>query len=317
VKAIRISQFGSPDVLDYVDEPVPHPKAGEAVVEVHAAGVGPWDAWMQEGKTGQALPFTPGSDLSGIVRTVGAGVTSVAPGEAVYGVTNSMFTGAYAEYAAAECGRLAPKPRTLTDVEAAAVPVVAVTAWQMLFEHARTEGGHTVLVHGAAGNVGSFVVQFARWKGARVIATASAKDTAYVRALGADDIIDYSRQQFDAMVKDVDAVFDTVGGETLERSIAVIRAGGIIVSSVAPPDAAEAARRSVRTAYFLVDVTTDRLRHITSLLESGAARTTVGSVIPLSEARRAHSLLTSTTRPRGKIVLQVAVVAHAPQSPPS
>jgi NADPH:quinone reductase-like Zn-dependent oxidoreductase len=151
---------------------------------------------------------------------------------------------------------------------------VAVTAWQMLVEHARTEGGHTVLVHGAAGNVGSFVVQLARWKGARVIATASAKDTAYVRSLGADDIIDYSRQQFDAMVKDVDAVFDTVGGETLERSVAVVRAGGIIVSSVAPPDAAAAARRSVRTAYFLVDVTTDRLRRITNLLESGAVRTT-------------------------------------------
>ena len=127
MKAMRISHFRPPDVLVYVDEPVPQPKSGEAVVEVHAAGVGPWDAWMQEGKTGQSLPFTPGFDLSGIVRTVGAGVTSVAPGEAVYGVTNGMLTGAYAEYAVAECCRLAPKPRTLTDFEAAAVPVVAVT----------------------------------------------------------------------------------------------------------------------------------------------------------------------------------------------
>jgi NADPH:quinone reductase-like Zn-dependent oxidoreductase len=306
VKAIRISRFGSPDVLVHVDEPVPQPRPGEAVVEVHAAGVGPWDAWMQEGKIGQALPFTPGSDLSGIVHAVGDGVTSVTPGEAVYGVTNPMFTGAYADYAAAECGRLAPKPRTLTHVAAAAVPVVAVTAWQMLFEHARTEHGHTVLVHGGAGNLGSFLVQLARWKGARVIATASAKDTAYVRALGADDVIDYARQRFDAMVKDVDAAFDTVGGETLERSLAVVRAGGIIVSAVAPPDAGTAARRSVRTAYFIVDVTTDRLRKITPLIESGALRTTVGSVIPLSEAARAHALLTSPTRPRGKIVLQTA-----------
>ena len=228
MKAVVVSEFGAPSVLKLADVPKPEPGRDQVLVRVKAAGVGPWDAWIREGKSAlpQPLPLIPGSDISGVVEASGSAVSAFRPGDEIYGVTNKRFTDGYAEYALAEAGMIAPKPRTLDHVQAASVPVVAVTAWQMLFEYANLSAGELSLVHGAAGNVGAYAVQLAHQKGIRVVATASANDAAYLRELGADQVIDYRTARFDDVVKDVDAVIDLVGGETADRSYGVLKPGG-------------------------------------------------------------------------------------------
>jgi NADPH:quinone reductase-like Zn-dependent oxidoreductase len=227
-------------------------------------------------------------------------------GDQVFGVTNSQFLGAYAEYAVASAGMLANKPRSLSYVEAASVPVIAVTAWQGLFDHARLESGQTVVIHGAAGNVGAFGVQFARRAGLRCIATAGAKDISYVRSLGADVVIDYRSQDFADDVKDADAVLDLVGGETQTRSFQVLRPGGKLISAVSEPDQNRARDHRITAAFFLVEVTSERLRMIAELIERGDVRPCVGEVMPLANAREAHMTLEGRRpAPRGKIVLDV------------
>jgi NADPH:quinone reductase-like Zn-dependent oxidoreductase len=307
VKASRIHRFGPPDVvrLEETDRPVPGP--GEVLVRVEAAGVGPWDAWVRAGRSvlPHPLPLTLGADLSGVVEEVGAGVEAFAPGDPVFGVTNAAFTGAHAEVAITEAGRLAPRPRRTGPVEAASVPVVAVTAWQMLFEQARVAPGQTVLVHGAAGNVGSYAVQLARRAGARVLATAGVRALDTVRALGAEGVFDYRASRFEERTGQVDAVIDTVGGQTQERSFAIVKPGGVLVSAVSEPDRGAAERRGVRASFLLVDVTRNRLERIAELIDAGELETCVGTVLPLAEARRAHEMLEGPgPQPRGRIVLR-------------
>src|SRR5712671_965266 len=194
--AWRVHKFGPPEAMILERVPRPDPGPGEVLVDVHAAGVGPWDGWIRAGKSAlpQPLPLTLGSDLSGTVAAVGSGISEMAIGDQVFGVTNSQFLGAYAEYAVASAWMLAKKPDSLSYAEAASVPVVAVTAWQALFDHARLEAGQTVVIHGAAGNVGAYAVQFARRAGLRTIATVGTKDIEYVRSLGADKVLDYHTQ---------------------------------------------------------------------------------------------------------------------------
>ncbi len=223
------------------------------------------------------------------------------------GVTNTQFLGAYAEYAVASAGMLAKKPNALSFAEAASVPVIAVTAWQGLFDHARLEAGQTVVIHGAAGNVGAYAVQLARRAGLRSIATVGTKDIQYVRSLGADEVLDYHTQRFEDEVKDVDAVFDLVGGETQMRSFQVLRPGGKLISAVSQPDQQRAKQHGVTAAFFLVEVTTERLRTIAELIDRGELKACVGVVLPLTDARDAHMMLEGRLpSPRGKIVLDVA-----------
>src|SRR5262245_11252813 len=194
MKAARIQQFGSPSVITIDDLPRPEPGAGELVVRVRAAGVGHWDALIREGKVqGEPLPLILGSELSGIVEAIGAGVSGFNTGDLVYGGTNEHFTGGYAEFALPSARRMAQKPKTLNFIEAASVPVVAVTAWQMLFDYAQVKSGQTVLIHGAAGNVGAYGVQLAKLAGLHVIATARSADFTYVRGLGAERVVDYKK----------------------------------------------------------------------------------------------------------------------------
>jgi NADPH:quinone reductase-like Zn-dependent oxidoreductase len=225
------------------------------------------------------------------------------PGEAVFGVTNAQFTGAYAEYTVADAAMIAPKPRRLSDVEAASVPVVASTAWQMVFDHGHLDGTKHVLVHGAAGNVGAYAVQLAKRAGAEMIATAFTRDVAYVRTLRADHVIDVQTARFEARTKDVDMVIDTIGGEILDRCFAVLKPGGVPVSSVARPDQDTAVRHRVRGVFVLVTVTTAGLTTIADLLDAGQLTTNVGEVLPCAEARLAHAMLAGTPHKRGKIVL--------------
>ena len=306
--AWRVHEFGAPEAMILERIPRPEPGPGEVLVHVHAAGVGPWDGWIRAGKSAlpQPLPLTLGSDLSGTIAALGPGVSEMTMGDEVFGVTNSQFTGAYAEYAVASAGMLAKKPRSSSYPEAASVPVVAVTAWQALFEHARLEAGQTVLIHGAAGNVGAYAVQLAHRAGLRSIATAGAKDIEYVRSLGADKILDYHTQRFEDEVKDADAVLDFVGGETQARSFQVLRQGGKLISAVSQPDQQRAKDRAITAAFFLVEVTTERLRRIAELIDRGELKTRVGAVLPLSDARDAHMMLEGRKpQPKGKIVLEI------------
>jgi NADPH:quinone reductase-like Zn-dependent oxidoreductase len=309
MKAARVHRFGPPDVISLEETPRPIPGSGQVLVHVKAAGVGPWDAWIRAGTSvlPQPLPITLGSDFSGVVAAVGEDVTAFAAGDAVFGATDPPFTGACAEYAIADAGMIARKPASLTDDEAASVPIVAVTAWQALFEQAHLSRGDAVLIHGAAGNVGSYAVQFARAAGLRIAATAKPADVAHLRRLGADQVVDVQSERFEEKVGELDAVVDLVGGELQARSFSVLKPNGVLISAVSEPDQDAAKRHGVTARFFLVEVTTRRLEAIAAKLEAGELRTNVGVVLPLAAVRDAHEMLDGVRqRPHGKIVLRVA-----------
>lgn len=308
MQAVRVSQYGSPDVLHVTTVPIPTPETGEALVEMRAAGVGPWDALVRTGKSGvpQRLPLTPGSDVAGVIRSVHASSPAYKVGDEIYGVTNPSFTGGYAQYALVAVDMIAPKPRSLSFVEAASVPVVAVTAWQMLFDQARLRSGQTVLILGAAGNVGSYAVQLAKWAGAHVFAVAASADERYLETLGADRFIDYKKERVGELHRDVDIVIDTVGGQAQEDALSILGPGAILVSSVSQPPERRARERGVTGIFFIVSVSTDRLARIATLIDSGVLGVSVGTVLRLDQAELAHEMLAGdVSHPRGKIVLDL------------
>src|SRR6266576_6260516 len=277
MKAIRIHGRGGPDHLVYEDAPQPHPGPGEVLVRVYATGVIAteleWDeTYETTAGDPRALPI-PGRDLSGVVEEVGSGVTTLVKGSEVYAMLGYGRDGAEAEFTLALPDELVPKPRTLDFVQAAAVPLTALTAWQAFFDHASLVAGQTVLIHGAAGGVGVFAVQLARWAGAQVIATASARNRDVLRELGANEIIDYTTTRFEEVVQEVDLVFDTVGGDTLQRSWQVIKPGGVLGSIVSPQPPADVTKgHDVRFAYFEVEPNRDELIHIGALMDAGHLR---------------------------------------------
>lgn len=301
MKAGRIHYFGPPDAIVIDEMPRPAAKEGELVVRVAAAGVGPWDALIREGKSvvQLSLPIILGSDLAGTVDSVGTGVIQFKPGDEVFGVTNKQFCGAYAEYAVASAQMVAARPRSLSFVEAASVPVVAVTAYQMLFDYAQMRASQAVLIHGAAGNVGAYAVQLAKQAELQVFATAGPADLDYVRGLGAELVVNYKTTKFEDALPPVDAVLDTVGGVTQRSSFRALKPGGILVSSVSPPPRPA----GFRSAFLLVDVTATRLGTLARLLDSRKLTADVGTVLPLEEARRAHEMLAGAPHKRGKIVV--------------
>jgi NADPH:quinone reductase-like Zn-dependent oxidoreductase len=304
MKSIRVHAFGGIDAMIHEDVPVPAPGPGQVLVRVAAAGVGPWDAWVRAGKSvlPQPLPLTLGADFSGTVEVAGSGVDAIRPGLAVYGATNPRFTGAYADYALAEATMIAPKPGLLTDAEAGSVAVVACTAHQMLFEDARVEPGNTVAVLGGGGNVGSYAVQLAVLAGAQVIATGRRNDLERIRALGAAAVVPADEPPPPELASRADLVVDTVGGGVLDQAFDWLRPGGTLLSAVAEPDRVRAARHGSEARFILVKVTTDRLRHLASLFDTGRLKAKIGREFKLSEARLAHRLMEAGA-PAGKIVL--------------
>jgi NADPH:quinone reductase-like Zn-dependent oxidoreductase len=306
MKAACIREFGPPSVIIIDDLRRPKPSSGQLLVRAVGAGVGHWDALVREGKSElkQRLPLILGSELSGIVEAVGEGVANFKPGDEVYGATNGMFTGAYVEYSLASYGMMAAKPKKLTHIEAASSPIGAVTAWQMLFEYGGAAAGQTVLIHGAAGNVGAYAVQLARHAGLRIVATANTTDLEYVKTLGAEQVVDYRTTRFEDVVSGVDVVLDTVGGDTQHRSLGVLKRNGILVSVVSKIPEEAQKQFGVRAAFFYVEVTTGRLNKITELFDNETLTPQVGTVLPLEDARAAHELLGASHK-RGKIVLQV------------
>jgi NADPH:quinone reductase-like Zn-dependent oxidoreductase len=305
--AVRIHKFGPPEVLSIEEIPEPKPARGQVLIRVKAAGVGPWDAWIRNGKSfrPQPLPVTLGAEVAGVISGIGAGVQALNINDEVFGVTDESFTGGCAEYALAKATMIAAKPKRLNYTHAASVPVAAVSAWQMITELVRPSAGRTILIHGGAGNVGRYAVQFAKRTAALVIATASAENASYVRELGADGVIDYRATRFDERLKDIDAVLDTVGGQTLERSYHLLKPGGILVSSAAEPSQKKAAQHGVQAFFFRAQVTSERLGIIAELIDRGELRTEVGEVLFLHEARRAHEMLEGAPHRRGKIVIKI------------
>jgi NADPH:quinone reductase-like Zn-dependent oxidoreductase len=306
MQAVRFHEYGPPDVLRLEDAPEPQPGAGEVLVRVAAAGVNPIDWKLRAGYLREfmpvELPHTLGYDLAGTVAAVGPGVTGHTPGHEVFG----RGDGAYAEYALAPAERLAPKPAGLGFDAAATLPVGGVTAWVGLFDTAALEAGQRLLVHGGAGGVGSFVVQLGRWRDAHVIATASAANADRVSALGADEVIDYRAIAFDEVVRDVDVVYDTVGGEVTERSWGVLRPGGVLVAIAGMADEAAAAAHGVRTGGPQPPAATSPiLSRLAALAEAGDLAPQVGATFPLAEAAAAHAL-SETGHGHGRIVLRVA-----------
>src|SRR5712664_1585232 len=307
MKAVVAHEYGAPEVLKFEEVPRPEPKEDEALVRVIASGVNPADPLTLSGKYakefGTHLPLIPGYDIAGVVEKTGANVTKLKVGDAVYGYPT--FGGGWADYVTVKEWEVAAKPKSLNFVEAAAVPMGALTAWQALLDVAKLQPGQTILIHGGSGGVGSFAVQIAKARGARVIATASIANQDLLKQLGADVTIDYTKTRFEEIAKDVDVVLDSVGKDTLARSYGVVKKGGFIATLVAEPDQAELDKHGIRGASLSVEPNSNELAQITKLIEEKKIKPIVSLVLPLTEAVKAQEQA-ATHHTRGKIVLKVA-----------
>jgi NADPH:quinone reductase-like Zn-dependent oxidoreductase len=316
IQAIRVHQYGGPEQLKLEQIPCPKPQAGEVLIRVHAAGVLPAEWKVRQGLFKNfvpvSFPYIPGSAVSGVVEEVGPGVTTFQKGQAVFGRSTN---GAYAEYTTTAVASpalgpetfslLAEKPETLSFDEAATISGGATIAWTALFEDGALQAGQRVLIHGAAGGVGSFAVQFARWKGAQVIGTTSKANRDFVHSLGAETVIDYTSTSFEQVVHDVDLVLDTIGGETLQRSMQVIKHGGTLVSLLEQPSLELAQKYGIRARKNAALPTSSLLRTIAQLIDEGYLKVTIAHTFPLREASLAHEL-SQTGHGRGRIVLHIA-----------
>jgi NADPH:quinone reductase-like Zn-dependent oxidoreductase len=307
MKAIVVHEYGGPNVLKYEDAPRPEPKENEVLVRVIACGVNPADPLIVSGKYakefGTHLPLIPGYDVAGIVEKAGAKITKLKVGDGVYGY--ALFGGGWAEYAVLAESEAALKPKSLTYVETAAVPLAALTAWQALIDAAKLSAGQTVLIHGGSGGVGSFAIQIAKARGARVIATASTANQDLLKQLGADVAIDYTKTKFEDVAKDVDIVLDPVGRDTLARSYAVVKKGGFIATLVSKVDQAELDKHGIHGASIFSHPDANELTEITKLIEVKKIKPVVTQVLPLTDAVKAEEQA-ETHHTRGKIVIKIA-----------
>jgi NADPH:quinone reductase-like Zn-dependent oxidoreductase len=308
MKAIVAHEYGGPDVLKYEDAPRPEPKDDEMLVKVVAAGVNSFDGVMRSGKyakpNGTQLPWHPGYDIAGVVEKIGGKVTKFKVGDAVYAFITILKGGGYAEYAVAKQSDAALKPATISFVEAAGAPSVALTAWQAIVDKANVRSGQTVLIHGASGGVGLFAIPIAKIRGAKVFATASTANQDFLKQLGADVAIDYKTQNFEDIAKDVDAVIDGVGGETLARSYPIVKKGGIIVLLTDRVDQAQLDKYGIRGTSLVVQNNGDELAQVGKLIDEKKIKVIVSETFPLAEADKAEAKA-DTGHARGKIVLKV------------
>ncbi|TJZ76172.1 NADP-dependent oxidoreductase [Chitiniphilus eburneus] len=305
MRAVRIHQYGSREVLRLEEAPMPSLEDGDVLVKVVAAGVNPVDWKIREGHLKEmlphALPLTLGWDVSGVVSAVGAGVADLQVGDAVYGRPDIVRNGSYAEYVAVRASELAAKPATIAHATAASLPLAGITAWEVIVRQGRVQPGQRVLVHAGAGGVGSLAIQLAKWRGAHVIATASAANRDLVLSLGADEVIDYRSTPFQQAVRDVDLVFDTLGGTVQALSWQVLKPDGLLVSIVSPPAEQHEGRRG---AFVFIGPDAEVLRELAALVDDGVLRPLVGAEFALADVAAAHEL-SESGRARGKIVLHV------------
>jgi NADPH:quinone reductase-like Zn-dependent oxidoreductase len=308
MRAVRAHARGGAERLRLEDAPKPEPRAGEALIRVHAAGITPteleWSETWVDRQGHDRTPTIPSHEVSGVVEELGHGVTHVVAGEEVFGLVPFDHDGAAADYVAVRARDLAPKPVTLDHSRTAALPLSALTAWQAFTEQAHVHRGNHVLVHGGAGGVGAFAVQIAKALGARVTATASAGDIEYVRSLGADVVIDYKATPFEEVVSDVDVVLDPIGGRTAEASLGVLNDGGSLVSLAGPPAVTLPEGRDLSARFFIVEPERSQLIELARLADDGRLRVEVAEVFPLEDAAAAYEY-GRTGRRRGKVVVQV------------
>jgi NADPH:quinone reductase-like Zn-dependent oxidoreductase len=309
MKAVVIHEYGDPQVLKYEDIPRPQPKDDQLLIRVIAAGVNPVDGMIRSGMfangSNRAFPIILGGDVAGVVEKVGNKVAKFKSGDPVFAYVSLDNSGGYAQYALVTEREAAPKPRSLTYVEAAAVPIVAMTAWQALVDAAKLSRGQTVLIHGGSGGVGSFAIQIAKARGAKVIATASTANQDFLKQLGADVTIDYTKQKFEDVAKNVDVVLDSIGRDTLARSYGVVKKGGIVVSLVARPNESELEKHGIRGTALNVEPNSEELAEIGKLIDEKKIKVIVSQTFPLSEAMKAQQQV-ATGHTRGKIVLKIS-----------
>src|SRR6266480_855952 len=309
MKAIVIHEYGAPEVLKYEDVPRPEPKENQILVRVIAAGVNPVDGMIRSGMFAKyektVFPIILGADIAGVVEKAGSKITKFKAGDPVFAYVSLNKGGGYAEYALATEGEAAPKPKSLNYVEAAAVPVVALTAWQALIDTAKLSAGQTVLIHGGSGGVGTFAIQIAKARGAKVIATASTANQDLLKELGADVDIDYTKTKFEDVARDVDVVLDSVGKDTLARSYGVVKKGGFIATLVAEADQAELDKHGIRGASLNVKPDSHELAEIGRLIDENQIKVVVSQTFQLADAAKAQEQV-ATGHTRGKIILKVA-----------
>ena len=308
MRAIQIQEFGDTEVLRVQEVPIPVPGPGELLVRVHAAAVNPVDTSIRSGRagglSGASLPYVPGFDVSGTVTAIGPGVDEFEVDDEIFAMVNLRRGGTYAEYTIVLENEAALKPERATHAEAAAIPLVALTAWQALFEVAKLQPGQTILIHAGAGGVGSIAVQLAKWRGARIIATASDYNHDFLRELGVDVPVDNRTQNIEDFASDVDVVLDPIGGDTQVRSLQILKEEGILVSIVGLTSEGRNPSRNVRATSILVRPNSTQLSEIGGLIQNGIINPIVSYRFPLEQAPLAHEQ-SQTRRTRGKIVIEV------------
>jgi len=309
MKAVVVNEWGGPEVLKYQDAPRPEPKEDEILVRVIAAAVNPVDTYVRQGmfaKRGMDnRPAILGYDIAGVVEKTGTNIKRFKKGDAVYCYLSVMRGGGYAEFAVAKESESALKPKNISFEEAAAVPLAATTAWQALIDSAKIDKGQTVLIHGGSGGVGSFAIQIAKARGAKVIATASTEHQSTLKRLGVDQAIDYTTTKFEDVVKDVDLVLNCVRADALGRSYGVVKKGGMIVSITDEPDQTQCANHGVRCSRLGANPDAKVLEELTKLIEAGKMKPIVSQTFRLADVIKAHQQI-ETHHTLGKVVLKVA-----------
>lgn len=311
MKAVQIHQYGGKDVLELNQNALkPVAGDGQVLVEVHAASINPVDWKIRAGYLKEmaplTMPATLGGDFCGIVAAVGTSASTLKVGDRVYGYASLLSggSGSFAEFVSTKISTAAPAPQKGTFVEAAAFPLVGASALQAIEQHIKLQPAQKILIHGGAGGIGSVAIQAAKSIGAYVATTASADDRAYAQELGADEVIDYKQEAFEDKLKNFDAVFDTIGGDTMEKSFKVLRKGGTLVSMVGQPPPEMAEKAGVRAIGQSTHVTTEVLKRLAQLVDRGAVRIRVAKVYPLEKAVEAFQLV-EAGHPRGKVVLEI------------
>jgi alcohol dehydrogenase len=310
MKAVKVHKFGGPEVLHYEDALKPSPRRGEVLIEVHASSINPIDTKSvrpdSDYKSYLNLPVTPGTDVSGIVVRVGEGVTTLKPGDKIYGQAGALQkgTGAFAEYAIAQENAVANMPENLSFIEAGAIPLTAASAYVAVVQHMKLHNGQKILIHGGSGGIGSFAIQLAKHLGAHVVTTTSVDGVSYAKHLGADEVIDYEFQSFEKIIKDFDAVLDTVGGDVYRKSFEVVKEGGIIVSMLCQPDEVLMRQYGVRAVLEMTQVDRDLLNKISRLVNQGVLRVNISKTLPLKDTREAYEIK-NKEHVLGKIAINV------------
>jgi NADPH:quinone reductase-like Zn-dependent oxidoreductase len=306
MKAVLVHRYGGPEELKYEETTDPVINPDDVLIKIYATSVNPVDWKIRQGqrKNSAQFPLILGRDVSGVIEKIGDNVTGFQPGDEVYANPDISRPGTYAEYVAVRADEVALKPATIGHELAAALPLAGLTAWQGLFDHGELKSGQKVLIHGAAGGVGNIAVQLARWKGAYVIGTASAKNSSFLQDLGADQVIDYESEDFSEMLTDIDLVFDTIGGDVQAKSLKVLRQGGVLVSTVGIKDMAALQPKGIRGAQYMAHPSGSQLQVLAELVDAGKIRPIVSKILPLKEIEEADRL-SEEGHTRGKIVLMV------------